>query len=1161
MENALICESELADHQLKTGLPFQIFKILSKKQIQKSFKMKKLLLVALMCLVNALSDAQGITATASVFLPGYNDVYVPGDLLLSKWQLYGDTVTSVVLMETSDSTQWVIATGLLFDSNRYVVPTNIAGHLLGGEYRLVFHGSRSNSLSNPFTINPDSGLLRPRFGMSKSVICKHGRINFTNLSNVDSDATYTWYFPGGTPSTFVGANPPMIDYSSSGFPGAHLMNAYLEMSKAGGLYKSYSRTFVLDSFIEGNNIFLQTSGGFRTTQGVVKLCPSDFELGGYVVISPNYADAQQATLTWGDGSHLESIFIDTVGVYRLSVTDLWGCENHSQITILMDSSCAGPSVSSVINTDFTITPTATCQGTSVSLVNNTSDTSWSHGVNYTWIIPSSSSYMGYYLSSSEDANSFIYLDSPGTYYIKKIAEVLSTHRRFADSVLVTVYPKPVITITPTNPAFVCGIDSVILTASTDLYCPYPGWGWQTGYLGHFSAGSTVVATPVATRYVFYAQDSVHHCFSAKEVIIQPSVKPINGKTVICKSTTSNLYDSTLGGTWSSSNTSIATVGSTTGIVTGVNSGNVFITYTIPGGCYATTTVAIVTSIPQIVGPHFVCQHGAMTVSDSALGGTWSSSNVMVATVGTTEGERGYGGSGGFFAYGSIASVTGIAGGLSVTITYSIGGSCKSTLVMSVSPIALISGPTSLCQGQTITLSDATSGGTWYGFSANINVNASSGVVSGLYEGEGLVGYYMPNGCGSDYTVTVNPVAPITGSSSVCVGQTTTLTNAATGGMWSSSAPTIATIGSTGIVTGIAGGHTANISYTTGTGCRATKVVTVNALAPVSGPLSLCQGSSVTLTDAVSGGRWSNLTSALISVNSTTGVVTGLASGTAAIGYNLPNGCVSIFHLPINPIATITGASSVCVGRTTTLSAGISGGTWSSGSPTIATIGSTGVVTGMAGNLSANISYTFSTGCRATKVVTVNPNPTVASITGPSSVSISGSPITLTDATSGGTWISSNVHATIGSMTGIVIGVSAGITTITYTVSNLAGCTNFATKNVTIGAAPPSSDGGVIDTVNTTNVISITSVADVKLIPNPNKGDFTIIGKTSSSSDEDVFLEITELLGQGVVRSKILSDDGNIQQRVQLSSSIANGIYLLNLRSGNSNNVFRFVVEQ
>lgn len=70
------------------------------------------------------------------------------------------------------------------------------------------------------------------------------------------------------------------------------------------------------------------------------------------------------------------------------------------------------------------------------------------------------------------------------------------------------------------------------------------------------------------------------------------------------------------------------------------------------------------------------------------------------------------------------------------------------------------------------------------------------------------------GVGANWTASGAPAT--TGTNSVCVSSSTTLSNASTGGTWSSSNSAIASVGSTGVVSGVAVG-TANISYTTGGG--------------------------------------------------------------------------------------------------------------------------------------------------------------------------------------------------------------------------------------------------------------------------------------------------------------------------------------------------------
>jgi len=95
-------------------------------------------------------------------------------------------------------------------------------------------------------------------------------------------------------------------------------------------------------------------------------------------------------------------------------------------------------------------------------------------------------------------------------------------------------------------------------------------------------------------------------------------------------------------------------------------------------------------------------------------------------------------------------------------------------------------------------------------------------------------------------------------------------------------------------------------------------------------------------------------------------------------------------------------------------------------------------------------------------------------------------------------------------------------------------------------------------VGVTNVTS--NATNMSLVPNPNKGDFTVKGSLSSAADQEVTLEVTDLIGQVVYSAKANAVGGNVNEHIQIGN-LANGMYLLNLRSDNENIVFHFVIEQ
>jgi uncharacterized protein YjdB len=280
----------------------------------------------------------------------------------------------------------------------------------------------------------------------------------------------------------------------------------------------------------------------------------------------------------------------------------------------------------------------------------------------------------------------------------------------------------------------------------------------------------------------------------------------------------------------------------------------------------------------------------------------------------------------------------------------------------------------VCSGSTDTLYDAMSGGTWSSSNSAVAAVGSTGVLTGVSAGTATVSYTLSSGCPAYIQVTVTGASAgaITGLSLVAPGSTITLTETVSGGTWNSSDTSIATVNTSGVVTGVAIGTT-TISYAVTGACGtsyATHIVTVN-ISPILGATSVCQGSAITLSDATSGGTWSSSNTAVATVVSGTGVVTGVAAGTTTISYTV-GGASATLVVTVNTLpAAISGTATVSVGFTTTLSDATSGGTWSSSDNTIATAGSSsGIITGVAAG-TTTISYTSTAGCVATTVVTVN----------------------------------------------------------------------------------------------------------------------------------------------------------------------------------------------
>ncbi len=139
-------------------------------------------------------------------------------------------------------------------------------------------------------------------------------------------------------------------------------------------------------------------------------------------------------------------------------------------------------------------------------------------------------------------------------------------------------------------------------------------------------------------------------------------------------------------------------------------------------------------------------------------------------------------------------------------------------------IAVISGPTSVCVGAAISLVSSASTGTWAAANGTASVS-STGVVRGVNGLFSNVIYFTTTSahCGthrSSYPITVNRVPgvyPIAGTSSVAVGNSITLMDYTPGGTWATSAPSVASVDTSGTVNGVTVGST-TISYTVTNAC-------------------------------------------------------------------------------------------------------------------------------------------------------------------------------------------------------------------------------------------------------------------------------------------------------------------------------------------------------
>jgi hypothetical protein len=186
---------------------------------------------------------------------------------------------------------------------------------------------------------------------------------------------------------------------------------------------------------------------------------------------------------------------------------------------------------------------------------------------------------------------------------------------------------------------------------------------------------------------------------------------------------------------------------------------------------------------------------------------------------------------------------------------------------------------------------------------------------------------------SPTSVTLNPnPTAISGIFDLCTAVAQTLISTPSGGIWTSANPAVATVNSvSGAVTGAALGTT-NVIYRLPTGCTALTAVTVNAQpSPITGPSTICQGSTVIFNDLTPGGTYFSSNPAVATVNAASGSVFAVAAGTTNLSYASVFGCITNFPLTVNPqpillIVGLSGTGSYCTGAASTSSVTLNGST-------------------------------------------------------------------------------------------------------------------------------------------------------------------------------------------------------------------------------------------
>ena len=557
-------------------------------------------------------------------------------------------------------------------------------------------------------------------------------------------------------------------------------------------------------------------------------------------------------------------------------------------------------------------------------------------------------------------------------------------------------------------------------------------------------------------------------------------------------------------TWLSSDGSIATV-NTSGVVTALAPGAAIITASSEGkSAVATITVSLVPVVSVVLTPASNALVVGQTTQLSAqlkdetgsiLTGraiTWTTNSPTVATV-TSEGLVTAVGAGN-------ATITAASEGRSATAAITVNPRPVSAVIVSPEAVTIFTTQTVQLsalvtddRGQVLTGKQVT----FSSSNTQVATVSSQGVVTGMSSGIAVITATSEGATGqATITIASDPVATVEVSpstASVVIGQTTQLAaiprnvrgQALTGRgvIWTSSSPAIATVSTTGVVSGLAAGTAVIIATVEGKQGSATvtvRAVPVTSVTVAPSSASTTVGQSITLTattkDAAGNtlnGRivgWTSSNTSIATVTSS-GVVTGVASGTATITASSEgvsgSATVTVGAIPVASVTVTPTAASVLVGQTTTLTATLKDAngnvltgraiTWTTSSSSVAAVSAAGVVTGVSAGTATITATSEGKSASATVTVTAPPAAIASIVITPTSPRVNeGSTIQLTatayDASNRAisgvtfTWASSNTNRATVNSTGLVTGIRDGNVTITASAGGKTGSVTLRVEN-------------------------------------------------------------------------------------------------------------------
>ena len=391
--------------------------------------------------------------------------------------------------------------------------------------------------------------------------------------------------------------------------------------------------------------------------------------------------------------------------------------------------------------------------------------------------------------------------------------------------------------------------------------------------------------------------------------------------------------------WTSSNPKVAQV-SSNGTITAVASGSAVITAKTANGKTASVNVLVKTPTVKLSAISKTMYRGETTkltaTSSNKKPVSWTSSDPTIASV------------------DSNGTIKTLKNG-TVKISASANGGKATCTITVKEPIQISATTSSIYRGKTTTLKAIPAYSTtitWMSSNPLIATVSSNGVVTGKKAGTVTI---TAKAFGKSVTKTIKVVEPslkVTGSTSLYRGKTTTLkatTSYSTKVTWKSSKPSIATVSSSGVVTGKKAGTVYIYANAYGKSVKYKLTIKEPALKLNKSSSSIYKGKTTTLKATTSYRTkvtWKSSNSSIATVSST-GVVTGKKAGTAYIYANAYGKSVKCKVTVKNPTITLNKSKATAyAGKSYTLKAATSYRTkisWKSSNTKIATVDSKGMV--------------------------------------------------------------------------------------------------------------------------------------------------------------------------------------------------------------------------